>query len=99
MHASEAAIEAVIVDLICLIRASAMEKMLFIFCVFVFVFQFLLFDHVVSPKCTVLDPFNLKTNKNYTIVLNLGQHTFFKLLNTHYSSLSVLSYCNDTVAG
>ncbi len=89
----------VIVDLICLIRASAMEKMLFIFCVFVFVFQFLLFDHVVSPKCTVLDSFNLKTNTNYTIVLNLRQQNFLKLLNTHYSSLSVLSYCNDTVAG
>ncbi len=99
MHASEAAIEAVIVDLICLIRASSMEKMLFIFCVFVFVFQFLLFDHVASPKCTVLDSFNLKTNTNYTIVLNLRQQNFLKLLYTHYSSLSVLSYCNDTVAG
>ncbi len=59
MHASETAIEAVMVDLICLIRASSMEEKLFIVFMLVFNFQFL-----VSPKCTVLDSFNLKAKIN-----------------------------------
>ncbi len=63
IHASEAAIKAVMVDLICRIRASSMEEKLFIVFVLVFIFQFLLFDHVVFPKCIVLDPFNLKGGK------------------------------------
>jgi len=67
MCSSIAAIEAVVVDLICLIRTSAVEETLFIVFVLVFVFQILLFDHIVSPKCAVLNSFNLKTKINIRI--------------------------------
>jgi len=67
MCSSIAAIEAVVVDLICLIRTSAVEETLFIFFVLVFVFQILLFDHIVFPKCAVLNSFNLKTKINIRI--------------------------------
>ncbi len=77
IHASEAAIKAVMVDLICLIRASSMEEKLFIVFVLVFIFQFLLFDHVVFPKCIVLDPFNLKGGGG-----RLGLHTRVLKCNT-----------------
>lgn len=64
MHPGIAAIETSVVDLINIISAGAVEKQLFIVCVFVLFFQVHLLVYVVLPKCLILNSFNLKTSHN-----------------------------------
>lgn len=59
MNSSVAAIEAMMVDLVSVIRASAMKEKLLVVVVLVFVLKMSLLDCVITPKCAVLHSLNL----------------------------------------
>ena len=62
MCASIAPVEALVVDLVYVLRAGAVEQPLLVVLVLVLFFKVLLLNHVVPPQSAVLDSLDLRTS-------------------------------------